>query len=142
MRNFLLTLALLAAAAAGAGWGFYHLSRNPSLEAAARNGDTMAWLRTEFGLDAAQFAAIDRLHQTYTETCARHCTAIMDARRRHASEEEIRSLEAACVRSMTDHFRQVAALMPPGQGERYLALVLPRIAEYDHRGAPTLRGTP
>jgi hypothetical protein len=43
---------------------------------------------------------------------------------------------------MADHFRAVAALMPPGEGERYLAIVLPRVSGYPHEGAPTLQVKP
>ncbi len=142
MKYFLFTLGLLVAGAGSAGLVCYRLSRDTALAAAARHQDTMAWLRTEFHLDGAQYAAIVRLHKAYDATCARHCQAIMAAESRHASPEQIRGLEKDCVRSMTDHFRRVAALMPSGQGGRYLAIVLPRIAAYNHRGAPTLRGTP
>ena len=41
---------------------------------------------------------------------------------------------------MAAHFRKVAALLPPGEGERYLALVLPHVQDYDHHGAPNLQG--
>jgi hypothetical protein len=43
---------------------------------------------------------------------------------------------------MKVHFRRVAALMPPVQGERYLALVLPRVDGHPHHGAPNLRVGP
>lgn len=43
---------------------------------------------------------------------------------------------------MTVHFDRVAALLPPGEGARYLAMVLPRIADYDHNGAPTVQVRP
>jgi hypothetical protein len=142
VRNFLFTLGLVAVVAGLAGLGFYRLGHNAALEAEARQGDTLAWLQTEFHLTDDQFAAVGRLHRAYTETCARHCMAIMEARSRHSPPAEIRALEAMCVASMTEHFQRVAAMMPPGQGSRYLALILPRIAAYDHRGAPTLRGTP
>ncbi len=65
----------------------------------------------------------------------------VDAQRRQAPAAEIAALETTCVRSMTDHFHRVAALMPPAEGARYLAIVLPRVADYDHRGAPTLEGS-
>ena len=142
MKYFWLTLGLLAAGAAGAGWGFYHLSRNSALEAEARRGDITAWLQTEFRLDSAQFAAIDRLHQAYTKVCAQHCLSIVEARRRQATPAEIQALEDTCAQSMTEHFHRVAAIMPAGEGARYLAIVLPRIAAYGHQGAPTLQGIP
>ncbi len=46
------------------------------------------------------------------------------------------ALEKTCVDAMTAHFHRVAVLMPPGEGERYLAIVMPRIIDFDHRGAP------
>jgi hypothetical protein len=142
MKYLVLTLGLLAVAGAAAGFAGYDMSRDSALASEARQRDTMAWLRTEFHLSAGQYAAIDRLHHEYSAVCAGHCQAIMTARARHAPEAEVEALENTCVASMTDHFHRVAALMPPGEGDRYLSLVLPRIAAYDHRGAPSLRGTP
>ena len=142
MKFFLFTVGLLAAGAGAVGILCYRLSLDSDLQSENRSGDTRAWLRTEFHLDAAQFRAIARLHEAYGSVCASHCRAIMNARRNNAQPAEIQALEDECVRSMTDHFRRVAALMPPGQGDRYLALVLPRIGDYSHTGAPTLRGTP
>lgn len=55
---------------------------------------------------------------------------------------EIAALEDFCVGEMTKHFRKVAAQMAPAQGERYLAVVLPRIAGHSHQGAPNVRVTP
>ncbi len=142
MRYFWFTVGLLAAGAAAVGFLGYRLSLDSALEAESQRSDTMAWLRTEFHLNAAQFSEITRLHETYSSVCAGHCRSIMEARLRNAPPAEIKGLEDACVRSMTDHFRHVAAVMPPGEGNRYLALVLPRIGAYPHTGAPTLRGTP
>jgi hypothetical protein len=102
----------------------------------------MAWLRVEFGLTDEQFTAVRKLHEDYSVTCGEHCAAIMDARERKAPAAEVAALEKTCVEAMTGHFRQVAALMPPDQGERYLATVLPRIAGYAHQGAPNMRVTP
>jgi hypothetical protein len=66
----------------------------------------------------------------------------MDARERKAPAAEVAALERSCVDSMAAHFRRVAALMPPSQGERYLELVLPRIAGYTHLGAPSVQVVP
>ena len=99
----------------------------------------MAWLRTEFRLSDAQFAAIKQLHEDYRAKCAGHCAAIMAAEKRGVSPAEMAALEKTCVDAMTEHFRRVAVLMPPGQGERYLATVMPRIIDFDHRGAPNVQ---
>jgi hypothetical protein len=102
----------------------------------------MTWLRAEFRLDDAQFAAIKKLHEDYSVVCGQHCTAIMAARERSAPASEMAALEKVCVDSMTEHFRRVAALMPPEQGQRYLAMVLPRVANYRHSAPPTVRASP
>lgn len=142
MKNFLLTVAV-ALAACGTAFGvFYVLNDDPAMHRAAREQDAMAWLRTEFRLTAAQFAAVTKLHDDYGTVCSRHCAAIMEARRRAAPAAEVAALEKTCVDSMTVHFRQVAALMPAAEGARYLAMVLPRVAGYDHSGAPNVRVTP
>ena len=140
MKNLLLTLGILAAVCALSYGGFYLMTREPAeVQQAMRDGDAMAWLRTEFKLDIEQFAAIKKLHDDYRGVCADHCAAIMDAQKRRAPAAEIVALEKTCVDAMTAHFKRVAALMPPGQGERYLAIVLPRIADFDHRGAPNVQ---
>lgn len=139
-RNFLLTAAVVAAACAMSYGVFYLASREPAaVRQAIREGDAMAWLRTEYRLDEAQFAAIKQLHEDYREKCAEHCSAIMAAEKRRAPAAEVAALEKVCVDAMTVHFRRVAALMPAGQGERYLAVVLPRVAGYDHHGAPDVQ---
>lgn len=142
MKNFLITLAVALAVCLAAFGVTYLTGGDPAMRTAAREGDAMAWLRVEFRLDDAQFAAIKRLHEDYSVECGRHCAAIMEARERKAPAPEIAALEKVCVDAMTGHFRQVAARMPPAQGERYLAVVLPRIAGYSHQGAPNLQVTP
>jgi hypothetical protein len=143
VRNFLLTAGIVVAACAAAFGAFYLKNAEPAaVRKAAREGDAMAWLKTEFHLNGEQFEAVRRVHADFSRVCAGHCAAIAAARGRGASPAEIAALENACVVAMVDHFRRVAALMPPGEGRRYLAIVLPRIADYDHRGSPTLQGRP
>jgi hypothetical protein len=143
VRNFLITVLIAAAACAAAFGAFYLKNAEPAaMRKAAREGDAMAWLKEEFHLNDAQFSAIRRMHAEFAIACAGHCAAIAEARRRGASPAEIAGLEDTCVNAMVGHFRSVAALMPPGEGSRYLAIVLPRIADYDHRGSPTLQGRP
>lgn len=142
MRNFLITVAV-ALAACGAAFGvFYALNDEPAMHRAAREQDAMAWLRTEFHLTDAQFAAVKKLHDDYGAVCGRHCAAIMAAKKRSAPASEVAALEKTCVDSMSEHFRRVAALMPDPEGGRYLAMVLPRVTGYEHTGAPNVRVTP
>ena len=140
MKNLLLTLGIVVATCALSFGVFYTVSREPvELRQALHAGDAMAWMRAEFHLNETQFAAINKLHEDYQVVCADHCAAIMAAEKRGAPKSEIAALEKTCVEAMTAHFRRVAALMPTGQRERYLAMVLPRIADYDHRGAPNVQ---
>jgi hypothetical protein len=140
MKNLLITFAMAVAACALAFGVCHRMSDRPELRRAAREGDALAWLRVEFRLSDTQFAAIKKLHDDYGVLCGEHCLAIMAARTRPAPAAELATLENACVEAMTAHFRQVAALMQAGQGERYLAIVLPLVQGYDHGGAPTVRG--
>ena len=143
MKNLLLTLGIAAAACALSFGVFYAVNREPAdVRRAVSEGDALAWMRAEFRLSDAQFAAIKQLHEDYRAVCAGHCAAIMAAEKRGAPHAEVAALEKTCVDAMTAHFRRVAALMPPGQDERYLAIVLPRIADYDHRGAPNVQVRP
>ena len=140
MKNLLITLGVLLLAGALSFGVFYAVSREPAeMQQALRDRDAMTWLQAEFHLSEAQFAAIKKLHEDYHVVCADHCAAIMAAEKRGAPRTEIATLEKTCVDAMNAHFRRVAALMPPGQGERYLTIVLPRIADYDHRGAPNVQ---
>lgn len=140
MKNFLLTLGVVLAACALSFGVFYAVNREPAqVRAALRESDAMAWMCAEFHLNDAQFAAIKQLHEDYREVCAGHCARIMEAGKNGAPKAEVAALEKICVDAMAAHFRRVAALMPPGQGDRYLAIVLPRVADFDHRGAPNVQ---
>jgi hypothetical protein len=113
----------------------------------------MKWLRTEFHLSDAQFAAVAKLHEDYSMECADHCAAIGGARAELAADEKsgqpatalaalqrkVAERELACRMAIGVHLRKVAALMPPGEGERYLKMLLPRVENYRHQGAPTVR---
>ena len=142
MKNWLLTLGLALTAGALAFAAFFALNDDPELRRVARAGDAMAWLRVDFQLNAAQAAAVKQLHADYSVQCGEHCAAIMAARERGAPAAEVARLEAVCVSAMTRHFEAVAALMPAGQGQRYLATVLPKVSGYSHTGAPNLRVNP
>ena len=142
MRNLLITLAVVLAVCGAAFGVAYLVSDDPVIRAAAREGDALAWLRVEFRLNDAQFVAVQKMHEEFSIACSRHCAAIVAAKERQAPAGEVAALEAYCVEEMKQHFRRVAAEMAPAQGERYLAMVLPRIAGYSHQGAPSVRGAP
>ena len=147
------TLAALLLLAAATGFVCYRLSCDPTLHEATAKGDPMEWLRADFHLTDSQFAAIRELHESYSGSCAEHCRMIQEATRARnalktagradpaallAAEQKIQELRAHCETAITRHVRQVAALMSPDQGRRYLALVLPKIADFDHQAAPDL----
>jgi hypothetical protein len=142
MKNLLISVGVALAACAAAFGVFFAINDDEAMHRAAREGDAMAWLKMEFHLDDAQFAAIKKLHDDYGVVCAQHCTLITNARQRSAPDAELARLEKLCIDSMTDHFRRVANLMPAVQGERYLGTVLPRIPGYQHVGPPSMQGTP
>jgi len=153
MKYLLGTVAVIALLGAGTGYAGYRLSCDPELHAAVAKGDTMEWLRTDFHLTDAQLSVVRQLHEAYSGTCEQHCRMIQEATRARnaleaahadraaldAANAKIRALRAVCEGSITAHVRKVAALMSPEDGRRYLALVLPRIADFDHRAAPDLR---
>jgi hypothetical protein len=153
MKYLLNTLALVVLAAAVTGFVCFRMNSDPQLHAAAATGDAMQWLRSDFHLTDAQFAAIRQLHESYAGTCAEHCRMIQEASRARdalaaargdaaalvAANRELQDLRRNCETAIARHVRQVAALMPPEDGRRYLALVLPKIAAFDHRAAPDLR---
>ena len=139
MRNLGVTLGLaLIVCALAFGLG-YLAEHNRELHRAAVNKDAMAWLHTEFHLSDQQFAVIQKLHIEYKLKCDQKCAKMMSAHRRAASPDEQHRLESQCLEDMLSHFQKVAVLMPIGEGERYLASVLPDVAVVEDAGAPNMR---
>lgn len=147
------TLAVLLLVAAATGFLCYRMSSVPGLRAAVASGDAMAWLRADFHLTDAQFSEIKRLHDDYAPSCEEHCRLIQEAMRASAAlaatrgpdpaavaaaERTLQELRVTCETAIAAHVRKVAAVMSARDGERYLALVLPKIADFDHRMAPDL----
>ncbi|OAM87839.1 periplasmic heavy metal sensor [Termitidicoccus mucosus] len=106
-------------------------------------GDEMRWLADEFALTPAQAAAIRQLEADYAPVCAEHCRRINEIRARLAAlEKNSPDYEAAraqwtelvreCNAATMRHLESVAAAMSPGQGRRYLALVVPKLARHEH----------
>jgi hypothetical protein len=154
MRYLLRTLLVLVIAASVAGFACYHFSSAPELHAAVRKGDAMAWLRADFNLNEKQFAEVQRLHAAYAPSCEEHCRLIQEATKARdalrtaqgtdpaataEAERVLKQLRTTCETAIAAHVRQVAAVMSPEDGERYLALVLPKIAAFDHLVAPDLK---
>lgn len=153
MKYILITAALILAAAATACGIVYVLSDKPEIRAARKEGDAMAWMRAEFKLNDEQVAKIEAVHSAYGKVCAVHCRdvqAAMDAlaalkadraaspEQLAAAEQKLRATMAVCEEATAAHVKNVATYMSPEQGARYLALVLPRITGYHHKGPPDL----
>jgi hypothetical protein len=147
------TLAAIVLLAAGTGYVEYRLTCDGALHAAALKGDTMEWLRTDFHLSDAKLSEIRQLHDAYAGSCEEHCRMIQEATRARraleaahgdkaameAANERIQALRSLCEGAIAAHVRKVASLMSPDDGRRYLALVLPKIANFDHTAPPDLR---
>jgi hypothetical protein len=153
MKNRSISLALVLAVAAAAGVVVYRNSGDAALERALAEGDAMAWLRADFGLTEEQFDAIKTLHDDYSVVCAEHCLEIQKAslalerlKTREgvaaetvaAAERRLEELRAVCESAIATHVRRCAAMMSAEAGERYLALVLPKIKDFDHQAPPDL----
>ncbi|MEI7799936.1 MAG: hypothetical protein EBT98_11605 [Opitutaceae bacterium] len=153
MKYLVSTLALIVLGAVALGLICYRLSCDPALHVAAEKGDAWHWLRQDFHLTEQQFAAIQVVHQTYAGSCVEHCRLIQEATKvrdaltakisspadRVAAETAVKELRSVCEQALTGHVKKVAALMSVEDGRRYLALMLPKIAAFDHATAPDLQ---
>ncbi len=153
MRNVFMAVGLLVALALIAGFLGYRAGCDPTLREAARQGDVMTWLKREFHLTDQQYAAIEKLHREYTGSCDEHCRMIQEAMKMRealratqpvdttavaAADQRVRELSTRCETALLRHLEQVAALMSPEDGRRYLETVRPFVAKFNHSGAPDL----
>ena len=116
----------------------YRMGTRPMRQLAAQEGGEMAWLAREFQLTAQQTQRVTQLHSDYEPRCAEMCRKIaannekldhlISAKRERTPEmeallRESADIQAECRRDMLAHIYAVAAVMPPQQAERYLALM-------------------
>jgi hypothetical protein len=154
MKHLVSTLFLLAGVAGATGFVAYRATGDEHVAQALQKQDAMAWLRADFKLNDEQFAAIKKLHDSYSIVCEEHCRDIMravrarnqlkasgqpDAAALAAAERKVAELRAVCETAIASHVRECAKHMSPAAGERYLALVLPKIKDFDHQAAPDLQ---
>lgn len=154
MKYLIATITVIVAVAAATCAFAFHWACNPQVAAAVAKRDALEWLRTDFQLTDAQFARIKQLHESYSSVCDQHCQEIMaaaTARERiksdkpgdfsalAAANKQVEDLRHLCETAIATHVRQCAAEMSPEAGQRYLALVLPKIANFDHRAAPDVQ---
>ncbi len=142
--------ALIAVFALVTGCITYLCLREPLVTAAASRDDALLWLRHEFRLSPEKMARIESMHGAYQSTCDEHCRQIQVARAEvqelrssqtavieiAAAETRARELDLVCTTSLEAHIREVAGVIGGDNGQRYLAIVLPRISTFDHSGAP------
>jgi uncharacterized membrane protein len=153
MNHLATTLLLVAAIAGGVGFVAFRTTGDKQITQALQKRDAMEWLRADFNLTDAQFAAIKKLHDSYSVVCEEHCREIMRAVRARnqlkapnsdvaalaAAERKIEELRLVCESAIASHVRECAKHMSPEAGRRYLALVLPKIKDFDHQAAPDLQ---
>lgn len=109
----------------------------------------LAWLKQEYHVPDAAFERIKALHEEYFQRCDAMCAEMLDVRRpfalkfgkhqthRQSHESRLRARAEArarqkalcesCLGTMVAHLEAVAALMPAGEGERFLKDLLPEL---------------
>ena len=139
---------IIAFVTVAAGCVAYHLMR-PVVAGDCTNHegcDELAWIRQEFKLEPSQLKRIEAVHGSYRVVCRKHCdmlaetrAGLADARGKKRPENEIAAMETAlgkldgeCKAGTTGYVQEVAAIIGGAEGERYLGIVLPRVACFDH----------
>lgn len=152
MKHSVVTLLVIAAVATITGAVSYRAGSDRAVHEALNQRDAMEWLRVDFALNDAQFAAIKKLHDDYSVICEEHCRLIQEAGRTlrelkaaksepsavAAAQGRFEELRLVCESAIATHVRRCAAEMSPEAGQRYLAMVLPKIKDFDHQAPPDL----
>jgi hypothetical protein len=155
MKHLVATLALIAIVAATTGFVSFRTSGDAAVQSALSKQDAMEWLRTDFQLTDAQFAAIKKLHDSYSIVCEEHCRQIQeathsrnslrkanaDARALSAADRRVEELRLICESAIATHVRECATHMSPDASRRYLGMILPKIKDFDHLAAPSVQLT-
>lgn len=153
MKHRLATLGLVVAVALATGLLAFRAGSEPDVQRALAGRDALAWLRADFDLTDAQFARIQQLHDAYSVVCEEHCRQIQEATRAlqsakasradplavTAAERRLEQVRLTCETAIATHVRQCAGEMSPAAGARYLALVLPKIKDFDHVAPPDVQ---
>ena len=102
----------------------------------------LAWLRSEFQLNDAQFAKVKALHLAYKPTCEALCLKVTTARQKvkalvatgkvpsaelDAALQEQAAVHVECQKALLKHVHETAALMSPAQAEQFLNAMLPQV---------------
>lgn len=105
---------------------------------ASSDKPALAWMKSEYRLDDAQFARLCEVHDAYRPKCMAMCRMI-DAKNAQIEKllagtsvvtpeikqalAEAAAIRGECEAAMLEHFYRVAQTMPPEQGKRYLVWV-------------------
>lgn len=154
MKHLVGTIVLLAVAAGATGFVAFRATGDHEVARALAKQDAMEWLRADFKLTDVQFAAIKKLHDAYSVVCEEHCREIMRAVRARnelkaapqanapalaTADRRVEELRLVCESAIATHVRECASHMSPEAGKRYLALILPKIKDFDHQAPPDLQ---
>jgi hypothetical protein len=154
VKHLISTLALVVVVAAATGFVAFRTTGDGAVARALAKQDAMEWLRADFKLTDAQFAAIKTLHDAYSVVCEEHCREIMRAVRARndlksaapsdaaaiaIADRRVEQLRLVCESAIATHVRECSAHMSPEAGQRYLALILPKIKDFDHQAPPDLQ---
>jgi len=120
--------------------GSFFTARQTTMICCTKPADDLSWLQTEFHLSDADMARIRELHAGYQPKCAEICAKIAAKKSELQGElgttmgnstnltaaaqekiNELAALRAQCQAQMLQHFVAVSQVMPPAQGQRYLA---------------------
>lgn len=145
--------AILAVALLAGGFSYFCFHHTMSMSGLhGREHDSLMWVRHEFKLSGEKLARVEAMHEAYESICAEHCLAIAESRKAltraqaaHGSPEliaaataKIKEVDARCLASTEAHIREVAAVIGGEEGRRYLSIVLPRVANFDHKAPASL----
>ena len=137
-RWLLVAILVGLGSAVGAFFVCTYLATQPMRAINAAPDAELLWLRGEFKLTDAQFAQIKSLHENYSGQCDVMCREIARVNARldglistnqkvtpelSSAMDEAARVQANCRRAMLSHIYEVAAIMEPIQGARYVQMM-------------------
>ena len=134
-RSLVIVLGALALGAALFA-GSYAVSQRVCRVCVEQPPGSVAWMQTEFHLDNAEMARIQKLHENYLTQCNAMCRMVAVKKQEVAAalanttnvspvaEQKLAELavcRAQCQSRMLQYFVDISRNMPPMEGRRYLA---------------------
>ena len=112
------------------------------------------WLQAEFHVDEATCERIRLSQLEFARACEHHCAEVNRAESamaalpatatpgdRAGAHRTLLAAKERCRLARVDQAHRVASMLPVDCREKYLAIVLPKLEELDHAGAPRVDGT-